>query len=437
VSLYLAGRAKVSVFEAQDDPCKLSQSEEIDIAMQRAAFLQNPAYRAASLTHFFVDVLNNSRTLVIALLAVSLGMSNTQVGFALLIYNIGSAVSQPLFGLAADRFGPRWMVVGGMGWMIALYSLASLGSDMVALVAITMAGLGSGSFHPAGTKVASESSQEARTQAASIFFASGQIGLFVGPIMSGVILDLWGRPGYIILPVLALIALVNGWRSVPSTKPSTHFGLEDTLSRDQAQPSPLKPLVRQTTRSRQRKGNRFRLIFLVVVIVCTSTMAIAIMNFAPKLFTDQGYKPSYVGWTAGLYMLGSALGGIVGGTVADRVGRRFAIGLGMAGALLPIYFYIPIGDPWRFPLLLLAGFFGGMPHSVLVIIAQSFLPRRRAFASGLILGLMFFAGAIGSTLLGVIADRTALDSALQGVVLLPLLGLLATPLLPGRSEAKA
>ena len=93
-----------------------------------------------------MDVLNNSRTLVIALLAVSLGMSNTQVGFALLIYNIGSAVSQPLFGLAADRFGPRWMVVGGMGWMIALYSLASLGSDMVALVAITMAGLGSGSF---------------------------------------------------------------------------------------------------------------------------------------------------------------------------------------------------------------------------------------------------------------------------------------------------
>jgi FSR family fosmidomycin resistance protein-like MFS transporter len=90
------------------------------------SYFRNRAYLAVSLTHFFVDVLNNSRTLLIAIIAVSIGLTNAEVGIALLLYNIGSSLSQPVFGWLADRFGPRWLVVGGMGWMIGLYSLAAV-----------------------------------------------------------------------------------------------------------------------------------------------------------------------------------------------------------------------------------------------------------------------------------------------------------------------
>jgi FSR family fosmidomycin resistance protein-like MFS transporter len=169
---------------------------------------------------------------------------------------------------------------------------------------------------------------------------------------------------------------------------------------------------------------------LTVVIITSSTIGIATINFAPKLFADRGYSPVYVGLSAGLYMMGSAVGGITGGTLADRFNRRLPILLGMAGSILPLYFYIPAGDPWRFGLLILTGFFAGMPHSVLVIMVQSLLPGRRAFASGLTLGLMFFSGAVGSYLLGVVADEVGLAIALQALIVLPLIAIVFTLLLP-------
>lgn len=151
---------------------------------------QNKAYVAVALTHFTVDVLNNSRTLLIAILALSLGLSNAQVALVALLYNVGSAVMQPLFGWLADRFGARWLVLGGIGWMILFYGLAALAGDWLALVALTVAGVGSGAFHPTGTMVASQASTTRRTQATAYFFTAGQLGLFLGPVFAGILLQL-------------------------------------------------------------------------------------------------------------------------------------------------------------------------------------------------------------------------------------------------------
>lgn len=391
------------------------------MAIQQASFLKDKTYRSVSLTHFFVDVLNNSRTLLVAIIAVSIGLTNAQVGIALLLYNVGSALSQPFFGALADRYGPRLFVVGGMVWMIILYSLAAAAGDWIALAAITLAGFGSGAVHPSGAKVASETSDVARTQATGVFFAAGQTGLFLGPILAGLLLEAFGRPGYLILPVLALSAVFAGWRYVKnSSEPQAEAGINS---------------IQTVTKGARRPISWRTVIPLTIIIMTSSTIGIATINFAPKLFTEVGYGPVYVGLTAGLFMMGSAAGGIIGGTIGDRVGQRVAIFSGMIGAIIPLYLYIPAGDPWRFALLLLSGFFAGMPHSVLVIITQGLIPGRRAFASGLILGLMFFSGAVGSYMLGLLADEVGLAIALQALVLLPIIAAMATLILPGRSKS--
>lgn len=387
-----------------------------------ASFLRDRIYVSVSLDHFFVDVLNSSRALLVAIIAVGIGLSNAQVGLVLLLYNIGSALSQPFFGLFADRFGPRWPIIGGVSWMVAMYSLAAISGDWLALTLLTLAGFGSGAFHPAGTKYASEASRHARTQATGVFFAAGQTGLFAGPILAGLVLDQFGRPGYLIIPALAGAALAVGFRW--SANHGSYTGIS---AGTEHQPSEILPDI-------SRPSNFWRTLFsLMTIIIATSTVSMATINLGSKLFTELGYAALYIGLISGIYMLGSAVGGIIGGTLGDRRGRRLPILVGVLGAFVPFYVYIYAPDMARPALLLLAGFFGGMPHSVLVIAAQSLLPGRRAFASGLTLGLMFFSGAVGTYVVGIIADEVGLAVALRNAAFLLFIAASATLLLPNRS----
>ncbi len=382
---------------------------------QSASFLRDRSYLITSSTHFSVDVMNSGRTLLVAILAVTLGLTNARLGAFLLLYNLGSALSQPFFGLLADRIGTRWLILTGLGWMIVFYSLASVVQPWPALLAITAASLGSGAFHPSGTKNASEASQTLRTQATALFFMSGQLGLFIGPILAGGLIDAYGRIGFIALPMAAALVFFAGvlWLT---EQPELLEEVAGGLAANVVRPRPA---------NLQRT-----LVPLTIIIVISNTVSFAVLNFAPKLFTEQGYSAGYVGWAAGIYMLGAAFGGLLGGIMADRIGNKPVILLALAGTILPIWLYIPAGDPWRLPLMLLAGFFGGMPHSVLVLMAQSLLPGRRGFASGMTLGFMFFSGAIGSYLLGIVADQVGLALALQYSALLLVVAFGAALFLP-------
>ena len=383
------------------------------MAVAQRSFIRERPYLAVAITHFFVDVLNSGRTLLVALLAVSLGLTNAQVGIALLLYNVGSSLSQPLFGWLADRIGARWLVVGGMGWMMLFYGLAAIAGSWPALVALTIAGIGSGAFHPTGTMVASQISETHRTRATAVFFMSGQLGLFMGPVLTGMLLEQFGRPGYLALPLLSFTAFMSGWQWLTrkAVRPHPEARSADTAAVSDA------PAISQV-------------ILLSVIILAGSTVSIAAINFAPKLFTEIGLLPGYVGWLSGLFMMGSAVGGVVGGALGDRINGKWVIVMGALGSMLPVYLYIPAEGATRFILLLLAGFFSGMPHSILVLMVQALLPRRQAMASGLALGFMFFSGSVGSYVLGIVADHTGLGPALQGTAVLPLIVTLSALFLP-------
>lgn len=389
------------------------------MAVTETPFIQARPYQAVSITHFCIDVLNSGRNLLIALLAIALGLSNAQVGITLLLYNVGASLSQPLFGWLADRIGPRWLVVGGMGWMTFFFTLAALAGNWLALGALTVAGIGSGMFHPAGTMVASLTSQTARSRATAVFFFAGQMGLFMGPIVAGLALDWHGRTGYVIIPLTTLFAFAYGWLWLTNDAAGLHA---EKTERAQA----------RTARVIQRQEWIRRGIPLTIIILTSSTVSIAAVTFAPKLFTEAGYAQTRVGILSGMLMLGSALGGIVGGAWGDRIAGKWVIVTGMVGLIVPIYLYIPAAGLVQPALLLLAGFFVGMPHTILVLNVQSLFPGRRALASGLALGLMFAGGALGSYFLGLLADQIGLATALQYTAVLPIIAAFTALVLPAR-----
>ncbi len=368
-------------------------------------FFRERNYFAVWLTHFFIDVLNNGRNLLIAILAVALGLTNAQVGLMLLCYNIGNALCQPLFGYLADRIGVRWLIVGGMAWMIFFYSVSSIASDWVALVTTTIASIGSGMFHPSGAKVASQIPESHRNRATAVFFLAGQLGLFVGPIIAGFFLDGFGRIGFLALPIFALSALVAGWQWIANQ------GLPSSIQPKQSQ---------ETTVSTENQGWR-RGILMLIIIFTSYSIGSTLITFLPKLLTEQNFAQTTVGLLSGSYLFGGVFGGLAGGYLGDRFSKKYVIGFALLLSAFPLFFILSF-DGWTQGFwLFLSGFLTTIPHALLVIMAQSLFPNKKGMASGLVLGFMFFSGSVGSAILGYTADNIGLDTMLGNLWILGLI----------------
>ncbi|MFK7803921.1 MAG: MFS transporter [Anaerolineae bacterium] len=376
-------------------------------------------YWATCVTHFFIDFLNNGRSILMALLAISLGMSNGQVGLILVIYNVGNALSQPLFGWVTDKFGPKKLVVGGMLWMVLFSALTAMLPGWWAVITLTCAGLGSGMFHPAGTTMATRPDFTRRNLATGLFFFFGSAGLFVGPIAAGYFLEAWGRQGYLLSAGIASIAFVFGLVAINDDWFHDHLALEKKH-----------PLVNSPADVKRSKSLGWSFIPVLITIIGYSSVGIIVMTYLPKFLIEEGIAVSYAGWVTGAYLFGTMLGTLSGGMLADYTKGRNIILAGMAGTIIPLWFGVPAVGGVQILLLFVSGWFAALPHSVLVLLIQSFFPKGRGFASGLALGGMFFTGSVFSYLAGILADTIGLELTIRGAGVLPLIAVFMVFFLP-------
>jgi MFS family permease len=138
------------------------------------------------------------------------------------------------------------------------------------------------------------------------------------------------------------------------------------------------------------------------------------MTFLPKYLKDLGQAPALYGLVTGLFMGGSALGNVIGGQLADRYGKRRVASVMLASASIPLFLIAIVGwSPWLYLLVPLSGLLTGSVHSIVVVIAQGIIKGGMALASGLILGIMFTAGALGTLLSGPLADNQGFPLVFQ------------------------
>lgn len=153
-----------------------------------------------------------------------------------------------------------------------------------------------------------------------------------------------------------------------------------------------------------RQDARF-IVALAVVAILQAWTQQNMITFVPKYLKDLGQAPAIYGLVAGLFMGGSALGNVIGGHLADHFGKARVAGTALALASIPLYLISRVGwSPWLYLLVPLSGMLTGSVHSIIVVIAQSVIRGGMALATGLILGIMFSAGAFGTLLSGPLAD---------------------------------
>ena len=354
--------------------------------------LRDKLFSTVALSHFAVDTLNGQRSVLFVYLAALMGLSNTQLGLYSTLYVLVAALMQPLLGYLADRTGSRWAIAGGTLWIGVFFTLGILAEGVLSLVLIVVASLGSGAFHPAGTMQATlvgRSRYEGReTTSSSYFFLFGQAGIFFGPLVGGFLLQSQGTRGLLWLTAfVVLVGLTGFWRLDESRMYHGHDNQNAEKSKSSYRPSPSTWLA------------------FGLLAACQAWVGQNIILFLPKMLSDLGQTPEVYGVLSSTFVGGGAAGLVLGGMLADRFGkRRVAAGM-LTLAVIPLVLIPIVGfSPWLYLIVPLAGLFTGSTHSIVVVLAQRYVPGGMAMASGLILGFIFASGALGVLLSGYLAD---------------------------------
>lgn len=370
------------------------------------SLLLDTLFSTVALSHFMVDVFNSARPVLLTYL----GLTETQIAIISTIYIWASALTQPFFGWLSDRVGPRWLAAGGVLWMTIFFTGAVFVPGTGGLICLIVAALGSSSFHPVGTAQATLQGRDhlagRETTATSLFFMAGQIGHFIGPIITGLIL---ARLGLHWLVILSVVSIPIG------------FSLAYQLRHNHPHPKPK----HGDDKIRLQGGVGFILV-LATVASLQSWAQSNMIAFIPKYLKDLGASAVTYGILAGLFMGGSALGNVIGGHLGDKYTKRKVAAIALFLSALPIYMMSQIGfSPWLYILIPLAGACTGSVHSIMVVLAQRIISGGMALASGLILGFIFSAGALGLLFTGPLAEKYGFPTVL---VMTTGLVLLASPL---------
>ncbi len=345
--------------------------------------------------HFTVDMFGGLMPVLYPLMATKFELDNKAIGLIALAYTAASSLSQPLFGYLADRFGSRYFAVASMMWSAVMVGIAGLSPSYGFLIfAAMMAGLGSGAYHPQGASNASAVAGDMRRNTAmSIYTVGGTSGYSLGPLIGALVFGLFGTYGTLALApfgVLVALLMLQQLRSLG-------LGMAEHHTQQ---------------RSEQRGIDWGPLIPVMLVVMMRSWVFLSVVSFIPVWFADRGYSAAFYSTLTTLVIGAGAVGTIVGGILADRIGERVVVATSLVVSLPCLVLFAIFPGPLSLAFGPLFGFFGDMSISVTLVIAQRLLPGRVGVASGVILGMGFVTGGIGVPITGALADSIGTSQAI-------------------------
>lgn len=385
---------------------------------------------AASFGHFSIDVLNSSIAMILVALTGPFDLSVSQIGFAAMIYQVGAALSQPFFGILADRWRGRWLGALGLVWTAVFYAaIPFMPSYPLLVLCMSLASFGSGALHPAGMVNASAWGGRFPTTSTSIFFLFGQTGLSLGPFIAGLVIQNMGIQGlpWLTLAMLPAVCFMFVYLNRPI--PEEDAAIASPISKKAADPAA------PANNGMMQRGFVVVTAFILLIVLRSGTLQ-GFVTLLPKLFDDMGIQPATYGAMIATFTFSGALGTYTGGFLGDRFNRRMVIALStLAG--VPFAWFMLINQSWAY---FIAAAIGGallnVPHSILLVMAQKLLPKRKGMIGGAVLGLMFASGAAVTWAASIAADFFGLPLVLTVLVLLPIGAALCALVLPSTRGAE-
>ena len=361
--------------------------------------------------HLAVDFASGSVPALIPFMTDRFQLGYALSAMLLLAATASSSLVQPLFGLWSDRRGALWLIPGGV-----LLAAIGVGGAAVSpayplvLLLVFAGGLGIAAFHPEGAKFAAYASGRRRASGMAYFNSGGNAGYALGAFATGQLVVWLGLVGGLVAMVPVVVASFGLARVVP------HL-------------SGLRPEIDET--AYQRGDDRRRAMALLgLVIALRSVSWFTLLAFVPLWIVSLGHSKADGNRLLFVMLLAGAVGTLLLGPLADRIGLRptLAITQALVTPLILVFVYIG-GLPGAVALMLvgvcIVGSFG-----VTMVLSQLYLPRHVGMASGLSIGLAMGIGGVAAVVLGAVADAIDLKTALTISALVPALGLIVCLRLP-------
>jgi FSR family fosmidomycin resistance protein-like MFS transporter len=357
-------------------------------------------------------------------------LSVSQIGLGAMIYTLAAALTQPLFGIVADRWRGRWLGAIGLLWTMVFFGLAAFAPTYPLMVAcLTVGALGSGAFHPVGLINAGASGGRYPTTATSVFFVLGQSGLAIGPIVSGILLQ---RMGLASLPWMALAMTPAVIMLALYLREPIPEGVAPGAG--QATPRVASAGTPATAEAQRSRALIVAAFVLLIALRATTTQSFA--TLLPKYFDDLGYSSAAYGTLIGIFAFAGAVGTFIGGYLGDRFKRRHVIFVSMVLSA-PFSYALLHASGWAYlATAAMAGALLNIPHSILLVMAQALLPKRKGLMGGAVLGFMFASGAATAWLASWFADIYGLQAVLTVLAFFPIGAGLCALVLPSTRPAR-
>lgn len=367
---------------------------------------------ALTWAHFLNDGYINYLPAILPVLLGQLNIPIALVGSLILALQGFGSILQPFIGRQADRIGGHKFILVGLSLSAIGASFIGLAPNYWVLIALlVVAGLGNALFHPQALASARSVSHNQAGLKMSVFLVGGELGRGVWPSVAGLLVMWLGLHSLWLFAIPGALTLLLLNRFTPQLEAET-------------------PKKVQAAWSSQRGP----ILSLISFVSLRGMVMFGVVTFVPLIWHDHG--GSLIGGASliSVMLVVGILGNLIGGALADRIGRRpILVGSSiLSAAFLLMYLYAQGFWLWISLGLLGIAVFSTAP--VTMLIGQDLFPKSRSMGSGIALGVGNALGAIAVFGLGFVAASYGVQAPLWWLVGFALLGLPFAFLLPEQGE---
>jgi FSR family fosmidomycin resistance protein-like MFS transporter len=364
-----------------------------------------------SFAHLLNDLIQAIIPSIYPLLKESYNLSFSQIGLITFAFQFSASIFQPLVGYYTDKNPKPFSQIYGMLFSMAgIVSIAFADNFYWIIASVILIGTGSSIFHPESARISNLASGGKRGLAQSIFQVGGNFGTALGPLLVALIVIpnsqqyiLW----FIIVAAigLAILSKIAYWYR-------DHLVLRKNK---------VQPFI--DFHNLPKRKVQIAIGILLIVIFSKFFYSASLSSYYQFYIIDKfGLSIKQAQFHMFIYLIAYAVGTILGGPLGDKIGRKYVIWLSVFGAF-PFALLLPyVNLFWTDVLMIIIGIIISSAFPAILVYAQELLPKKLGMVSGLFYGFAFGMGALGSALLGKLADETSIQYVYHVCSYLPLIG---------------